>query len=86
MLWFTFKVTFGTIPAAGWVAGWLGGWVAGKELIIRLAKSSWSWSWDLSLAISKVKIKCRLKHQNNCSLINISIGSPNNVIYIYTQG
>ena len=42
MLWFTFKVTFGTIPA-----GWL---VAGKELIIRLAQSSWSWSWDLSLA------------------------------------
>ena len=45
MLWFTFKVTFGTIPA-GWVAGWVGG----KELIIGLAKSSWSWSWDLSLA------------------------------------
>jgi hypothetical protein len=32
MLWFTFKVAFGTIPA-GWVAGWL----AGKELIIRLS-------------------------------------------------
>jgi hypothetical protein len=24
MLWFTSKVTFGTIPA-GWLAGWLGG-------------------------------------------------------------
>jgi hypothetical protein len=45
MLWFTFKVTFGTIPA-----GWLAGWLAGKEMIIILAQSSWSWSWDLSLA------------------------------------
>ena len=26
--------------------------MGGKELIIRLAKSSWSWSWDLSLAIN----------------------------------
>jgi hypothetical protein len=50
MLWFTFKVTFGTIPA-GWVGGWLAGWLGGKELIIRLAQSSWGWSWDLSLAI-----------------------------------
>ena len=45
MLWFTFKVTFGTIPA---------GWLGGKEQIIRLAKSSWSWSWDLSLATTKL--------------------------------
>jgi hypothetical protein len=44
MLWFTVKVTFGTIPA---------GWVAGKELIIILAQSSWSWSGDLSLATTR---------------------------------
>jgi hypothetical protein len=31
MLWFTFKVTFETIPG-----GWLAGWVAGKEMIIIL--------------------------------------------------
>jgi hypothetical protein len=31
MLWFTFKVTFETIPA-----GWVGGWLAGKEMIIIL--------------------------------------------------
>ena len=55
MLWFTFKVTFGTIPA-GWLAGWLGG----KELIIRLAKSSWSWSWDLSLAKDTSTVLCAL--------------------------
>ena len=40
---FKFEVIFETIPG--------GGWVGGKELIIRLAKSSWSWSLDLSLAI-----------------------------------
>ena len=27
-------------------SGWLAGWLAGKELIIRLAQSSWGWSWN----------------------------------------
>jgi hypothetical protein len=43
---FTFEGKFETIPG-----GW---WLGGKELIIRLAKSSWSWSWDWQQLISQV--------------------------------
>ena len=33
--------------------GWLGGWLGGKELIIRLAQSSWGWSWNWAWQYNK---------------------------------
>ena len=51
MLWFIFKVTFGTIPDGWLVAGW---WLAGKELIIRL--SSVQLGLELGLELGNIEI------------------------------
>jgi hypothetical protein len=44
MLWFTFKVTFGTIPA---------GWLAGKEMIIILPQVQLELELELGLELGK---------------------------------
>jgi hypothetical protein len=60
MLWFTFKVKFGTIPA-GWVGGWLAGWLAGKELVIRLSSAQLELALGLVLGNKNSKISLSKK-------------------------